>query len=358
MMDDVTAGTITRGEIFQQPDLWPTSLARVRDSLAAGLSDATSVVITGAGSSAYAASAVAASWPGARAIPTTEVIVEAHSHQLADFDADGLLISIARSGDSPESVGVIELLRKLRPAWRHLAITCNPAGRLAATPGVHTILLDPKTNDRSLAVTSSFSNTTLAGLAVRHLDRLSAALPAICRRVSSALPALDATAATIARVPATRVAVLAPPALFGAAREASLKILEMTDGAVVAMPETVLGLRHGPMSFLREDAVVLLLGSTDPVHRRYEEDLLRDLRAKRLGRVVAISPEPISDGLADHIVPANAPDLPDSLRTPFEIVFPQLLALHFGLALGVNPDEPNPRGVISRVVQGVRIHGA
>jgi D-galactosamine 6-phosphate deaminase/isomerase len=351
-------GTIARAEIFQQPELWPTTLARVKDQPAPWPLGTLSPLVTGAGSSAYAATAIALAWPGARAVPTTDLLVDARRDPPAGFGEDGLVVSIARSGDSPESVGVVELLRELRPHSRHVAITCNADGRLARAPGVHAILLDPRTNDRSLAVTSSFSNTVLAGLALRHFDRLAAALPSICERVNAELPSLDAAAAAIARTPFARVAVLAPPALFGGAREAALKILEMSDGQIMSMPETVLGIRHGPLTFLRDDALVVLIASTDPLQRRYEEDLLRELRAKALGRIVVVTPVPLAAGLADESVPASAPDLPDALRTPFEIVFPQLLALHLGLRMGVDPDEPSPRGVINRVVQGVRVHEA
>jgi tagatose-6-phosphate ketose/aldose isomerase len=350
-------GGITHQEIFQQPGLWPTTLERVRPHAAGGYAESAPIV-TGAGSSAYGAMAIAAAWPGARAIPTTELLVESQTEAPAGFGETGLLISIARSGDSPESAGVVELLRRLRPKSRHLAITCNPAGRLARTPGVTAIVLDPRTNDRSLAVTSSFSNTVLAGLALRHFDQLSRSLPAVSARVAQILPELDASAESIARTPVSRVAVLAPPALFGAAREASLKILEMSDGQVMAMPETVLGLRHGPMTYLRDDTLVLFLVSSDPLHRRYEEDLMRQLREKRLGRIVAITPVTLAAGLVDESIPASAPGLPDALRSPFEIVFPQLLARQLGLRAGVDPDEPSPRGVINRVVQGVTIHGA
>jgi tagatose-6-phosphate ketose/aldose isomerase len=144
--------------------------------------------------------------------------------------------------------------------------------------------------------------------------------------------------------------------LFGAAREAALKVLEMTDGAVVSMAETFVGVRHGPMTFLRDSELVLCLLSSDLHLRRYEEDLLFELRAKKLGRIVAVASAPLDPSLADQIVPANAPELPDILRTPFEIVFPQLLAYHLSLRLGLNPDVASPRGVINRVVQGVRVH--
>jgi tagatose-6-phosphate ketose/aldose isomerase len=346
---------MTRTEIFHQPDLWPDTVARVRRA-APLISRDDRPVLTGAGSSAYAATAIAAAWPGSRAIPTTDLLLEARGSGVPELPRGGLLISIARSGDSPESVGVVELIQRVRPDVRHVAITCNERGRLSSTPGVATVLLDPRTNDRSLAVTSGYSNLVLAGLALRHGEALSAVVAAISSHTRESLASLDAAAADIASRGASRVTVLTPPALYGAAREASLKVLEMSDGAIVSMPETFVGVRHGPLTFLRRDELVLCLLSSDMHLRRYEEDLLFELRAKQLGRIVAIVTAPLDPTLADRTVPANAPELPDMFRTPFEIVFPQLLAYHLSLALGLNPDVASARGVINRVVQGVRVH--
>ena len=121
-------------------------------------------------------------------------LLDARSGGVPELQADGLLISIARSGDSPESVGVVELIQRVRPDVRHLALMCNEHGRLATTKGVSTILLDPRTNDRSLAVTSGFSNLVLAGLALRHGDQLERAVTAVSARTRAALAALDASA--------------------------------------------------------------------------------------------------------------------------------------------------------------------
>ena len=74
------------------------------------------------------------------------------------------MVSIARSGDSPESMAVVERTHRLRPEVWHLAITCNARGGLATSPLVNSIILDPRTNDESLVMTSSFSNLLLAGL--------------------------------------------------------------------------------------------------------------------------------------------------------------------------------------------------
>jgi tagatose-6-phosphate ketose/aldose isomerase len=343
-----TYGALTRAEIFQQPELWLTTLENVSTNAAPDVTG--SVVVTGAGSSAYAASAVAASWPGSRAIPTTDLLLDPKSA----FDDRGLLVSVARSGDSPESVAVVQKVQREFPQVKHVAITCNQNGALASAPGVDAIVLDPRTNDRSLVMTSSYSNLVLAGMTLNHRDTLNAAANSIARRVDALLPEFDRTAEKLAARGASRVVVLGSGPFIGAANEASLKILEMTAGSIVALPETFLGLRHGPMSFLRRDAFVLCFRSSDSLKRRYEQDLLEELKRKELGYIIAIDRE--NTGSPDTHVPAVAPDLPDYLRTPFEIVFPQLLAYHLSLKAGLNPDSPSPSGVITRVVEGVRIH--
>jgi tagatose-6-phosphate ketose/aldose isomerase len=296
--------------------------------------------------------AVAESWRSAQGIATTDLLLDPTPF----YESEGLLISLARSGDSPESIGVVEKVQRLFPAVKHLAITCNENGKLANAPGVSAIILDPRTNDRSLAMTSSFSNLVLAGLALRHAARLSSDLPAIAERAQSSLSDFDEQARTVAAREFSRIVILASRPLFGAAREASLKILEMTAGKCVAIPETFLGLRHGPMSFLRADTLVLCFLSTNPLFRRYEEDLVTELKAKGLGYIVGIGAGDSPRNLFNGCIPAAAPDLPDFLRTPFEIIFPQLIAYHLSLQNGLNPDNPSPDGVITRVVKGVRIH--
>ncbi|HUS04875.1 MAG TPA: hypothetical protein VMZ52_01160 [Bryobacteraceae bacterium] len=346
-------GTITRAEILQQPDLWPTTLDRIRQSGISVLPRNVPVVITGAGSSAYAATAIAAAWRGALAVPTTDLLLDPAPF----FATGGLLISLARSGDSPESVGVVKKVQRLFPAVEHLVITCNASGALARTTGVQAIVLDPRTNDRSLVMTSSFSNLVLAGLCLQRPDEIAQALPAICRRVGSQLPTAEEQAKALAVQPYPRVAVLASRALYGAASESALKLLEMTAGKTAAMAETFLGLRHGPMSFLRNDSLVVSFLSANSLHRKYEEDLVREVREKRLGQLLGIGPPEYSQ-MFDDYAPAMAPELPDSLRTPFEIVYAQLLAYHMSLAAGLDPDNPSPGGVINRVVTGVRLHDA
>lgn len=345
-------------EIAQQPKLWPTTLDRVVSVDLSQVPNDLPTVICGAGTSAYAASAIVEASPEARAIPTTDLLLQSKVEILSAvplLERGGLLISLARSGESPESVAVVEKVQSLFPLVKHLAIVCNPDGRLAKMAGVQVLLLDPRTNDRSLAMTGSFSNLTLAGLALKHREQLARHLPVICRKVEQALPESNDLFAEIARHCTDRIVILAS-CMQALAKEAALKIVELTDGQVMAMPETFLGFRHGAVGFVRENTPIVCFLSSDPRKRRYEEDLIDDLRAKGLGRLVVVGDDPSIASERDWFIPANAPLLPDTLRTPFEVPLAQLLAYHLSVSVRVDPDNPSPNGTITRVVRPFRIH--
>jgi tagatose-6-phosphate ketose/aldose isomerase len=133
-------------------------------------------------------------------------------------------------------------------------------------------------------MTSSFTNMVLAATGIAsHAD--------IGTYTTSANQIADAAEALIPAAFATlqatqhykRVFYLADPVIFGAAREAALKMTEMTAGRVITVAETYLGLRHGPMSAVHPDTFIVCFLSADPLIRAYEEDLIRELNAKELG---------------------------------------------------------------------------
>jgi len=352
----LTAPRYTLPEILQQPLLWPVTLEIVRSAsqqmqLNKKLKGAR-VLLTGAGTSAYAANAVAAAWPQAIAVPTTDLLVDAERY-LANVDA---VISLARSGSSPESAAVVEQVRALRPDIQHFAIVCDEDGALSRSSLDGLIVLDPRANDQSLVMTSAFSNLVLAGLALAQPEAIVAVEKQLSARADSLLADIDQACQRAATRVRDRMVVLSSSPLLGWQREAGLKSLEMTAGRFPLVCETYLGLRHGPMSFVTPDTLVLCLLSSDPVRRSYERDLIRELRAKKIGYLVGIADYEQSLGLFDLLIPAVAPHTDDALRTPFEILGPQLLGYHLSLLLGLNPDNPSPDGVINRVVSGVRIY--
>ena len=157
-----------------------------------------------------------------------------------------------------------------------------------------------------------------------------------------------------------RVVTLGSHVFKGLAREAALKLLELTDGGIVAAFDSPMGFRHGPKTIVNGRTLVMIFLSNDPYTRRYDLDLLDELRRNAAAaRVLAISAQGGSDmNPVENIVIPGLEQADDvDLLLPY-IVAPQLLAFHEALRRGLSPDNPNRSGTVSRVVQGVRIHAA
>jgi tagatose-6-phosphate ketose/aldose isomerase len=361
-------------EIAQQPWVWWQSVLSLEDrfGLVTGLaSDADQIVFTGAGSSYYAGRSVermvrVASGKPVYSVPTTDLVVDVQGS--LPSNGSGLLVSFSRSGASEESFEAIRVVRKHNPSFQQLLITCNPEGKLIQEfhqdRDFSALALHPATCDKSLAMTSSFSSLVVAAqmLAFRHswddylhhVRRLIKAGESVLRQSA---PRLE----EVAQLGPERICLLGPPGLIGAALEGTLKVLEMTDGRIPVLAETFLGVRHGPLSFVNPQTLVICMVSSDPRVRRYELDLLNELKQKQLGQsVFAVGQDLDSEVLAAvdrHVeLSIDGIHLPDDSRVPLDIMVAQILALTLSLNHGLDPDHPSPRGVISRVAQGVRIY--
>ena len=363
----------TLREILQQPATWRGTVELLAGSGASALlaqiriARSEHIVLTGSGSSAHAGECLAGVLQAAlripcRAIPAGDLLTHARGMLPS---GRGLLISIARSGDSPESVAVVDAVLASMPAWTHLVVTCNAHGRLATRyrdeSRVQALLLDPSTNDRSLVMTSSFTNMLLAGGALVQSDAY-ARQAALAADIAQNVFDQHADAlAMIARKNFSAAVYLGSGPGLGAARESALKMLEMSGGAVATMAETFLGLRHGPMSALNRPSLVVAFLSAQENVRDYEYDLLRELERKQLGLARVIVGEGIPAGL---VGPGDlAVDLPglnalgDVQRQMIDVVVGQLLAFFRCLHLRQKPDAPSA-GVLTRVVEEFAIHAA
>jgi tagatose-6-phosphate ketose/aldose isomerase len=371
----------TPSEILQQPDAWRETAALVESrgrELSAFLRAAgchpggqCTLLLLGAGTSEYIGASIEESLRrhlavAVQAVPTTSFITNPADHIVRDRPC--LMVHFARSGDSPESVGSYDQARELLPDACHLLITCNREGRLARAAAhdgrTLVILLPERTNDRSLVMTSSFSSMVVAALAVAHLD----SMPAFRRDLDGAARSTERLLAEsadrvqgFAEKAGTRIQFLGTGACHGAMKESRLKVLEMTDGRIAANVDTFLGLRHGPRVFVDRECIVVASVSRDAHRRRYETDLLRELRAARQGRgtlAICNLVTPDLDGLADELLPMSptGAGFPDELRAVTDVVVGQLTGLFSSLRLGLKPDAPSSSGVISRVVSGVRIY--
>jgi tagatose-6-phosphate ketose/aldose isomerase len=362
----------TLREIAQQPVTWVETAERMRAEaavLAACREAIGAIVLTGSGSSHYAAKC-AAPWLQAKLrLPARAVSggrILTHPESSLPPRVPFLVVSVARSGDSPESRAVVEWLLENRPEARHLFVTCNRQGALATSyagrPGVLSLVLDERTNDRSLVMTSSFTNLVLA---LRGLGSGAAADGggrAIAQAGADLLRDHADRLAAVARSGFSSVVFLGSGCRNGSAREAALKMLETNAGELWTFAESYLGLRHGPMSAISPDTLVVAFLSSDPRVRPYELDVLAELDNKALGRKARV--------VVGASLPSEGPSRRDVLRIDcqaaaacddgemvvLDAIVGQLLAFFRCLHAGRRPDSPSADSVITRVVSDFRIH--
>jgi tagatose-6-phosphate ketose/aldose isomerase len=364
----------TLPEICRQPQTWRETCELMIKSTAAvnaSLRGAKSLIFTGSGSSEYAGDCVRASVQAELGIDCQAIgggVLLTGKTEALPVCRPRMMVSLARSGDSPESTGALSLMLEHDPEMRHLVLTCNSTGALAQTYRDHTqvsvITLGNNTNDQSLVMTSSFTNLMVAarflGL-VNHPD----AYRAICDQAASiAAHVFSSQFDTLAQVAESgfkRVVYLGSGARYGAAREAALKMLEMTAGRVTSLYESYLGLRHGPMSYIDSNTLVVCFISSDVTKRSYETDLLRELSRKRLGLRKLIVGEAIRTDVTrpeDVVVECRGlKQLGDRNAVLVDAVVAQLLAFFRCMQEGLHPDSPSRDNVINRVVQRFPLYG-
>lgn len=335
-------------EIHAQPMIWD---AWGREFDQAGLrawvaDQATSDVwLSGAGTSAYIGDIIAAGLEGRavlRSVPSTDIVARPHA-MLAGRTP--LVVSFGRSGNSAESLGTLDALDALAPDAPRLNITCNSESALALrdSAGPRAVVnLPDATHDAGFAMTSSFSTMLLTALAIFDAQ---GDFPAQMAQLSKALTALlPKYAAAAGPAPARAVYVGTGPLAF-AAREAALKVMELSAGAIPALWDSSLGFRHGPKSFVTDDTAITMFMSDNP----YDHDLLAELRAQfPKARVTAIGPG------GDIEIDAS---LDPTWAAPLYVAAAQIAGVMWSDAMGLNVDDPFiGRGTLSRVVAGVKLY--
>jgi tagatose-6-phosphate ketose/aldose isomerase len=371
----------TPREIAQQPQTWEVTLdifTRNQERICAfleglglrgPLEQRPVVILVGAGTSDYIGQALVLllrqKW-GCEVIacPSTDLLPNLENFIVPERKY--LWISFSRSGDSPEGVAVLERAIELYPDIAHLVITCNEDARMIEVcrdyPRSYVVVLDAAVNDRSLAMTSSFTNMVVMGQCLAHAWAIEEYEP-VLRRMSRAGEKLLQSASDLAELLAVqdfpRVCFVGSGPLVSVAKESALKVLEMTAGRVATMSETMLGLRHGPMAALDESTLFVCLVSEDGRRALYARDLLREVSekkivAKRVG-VGTLAQQAKIAPFCDFYLAVEA-DVSDAYRPVLDVMFGQLLGLHCSIFHRLKPDTPSPDGVIARVVQEVGIY--
>lgn len=363
----------TLSEIRQQPEtISQTARAVVADParLDRWLRDVRALFLTGSGSSEYVGHSVRDALQSGIGIPVDVVpagCILTHGPRALPPIRPALMVSIARSGNSPESTAALRLVLDREPAVRHVVVTCNREGALSTRfendPRVFILTLDPRTNDRSLVMTSSFTALATAARGLAYLQDAATyvRICEACARIIGSLlgPKID-TFERLGSLLFNRVVYLGSGDRFGAARESALKMLEMTAGRVATLAETYLGVRHGPMTFVNQECLVVCFLSSDQLARAYELDLIHELHRKQLGLSKVIIGEGIPPDLMREqdtaIECAGLSEVGDENAATVDVVCGQLLGLFRCLREGLRPDSPSESGVISRVVESFRIY--
>jgi len=323
------------------------------------------IILTGAGTSAFVGNSIVnylKNETNARieSIATTDLV----SSPLTYFERNTptLLISFARSGNSPESVESTRIADELVDDCYHLVITCNKQGQLYKetlnNDNAYVILNPEETNDLGFAMTSSFTSMLMATLLAFDFDnKIEAQVPNITNVMQSVITDSSLPIKQLADKKYSRIIYLGSGDLKSLGEECSLKLLELTSGAVSIMFDSPLGFRHGPKSFINEDTLVVVMVSNDLHTQKYDIDLINEVRKDNIAKdVVTISSEKVNlSGELDFKL-IDADNLNDTeLLLPF-IAWAQIFSVYSSLAHGVLTDTPCTSGAVNRVVQGVILH--
>lgn len=369
-------GLFTAREIAGQPDLWLATHALIgeqigslREFLRTALADTTRIMLTGAGTSGFIGYSLYTVFrrnlgKHVLVIPTTELVTHPSHYFFPDDRL--LLVSFARSGNSPESTAAVELAEKFSGYVRHLVITCDPQGNLARYTSPfpkYNLVLPPASNDQSLAMTGSYTSMLLAGYLVARLDafpQMSGLIHQVSEYGRFLLNTYPSSIHHLAEREFSRVVFLGSGPLLGTAMESHLKVQELTDGQVVCKYDSFLGFRHGPKAVIDEHTlVVFILSNRDYVHQ-YERDLIRSMdKGKPPLATVAVFENAftgLSFDLNIRMNDAFTTALPEELLPVAAVLPAQMLGFYKSLNLGLTPDNPSVNGAISRVVENVTIY--
>ncbi|HEI8293165.1 TPA: AgaS family sugar isomerase [Citrobacter koseri] len=368
-------GTWTEEEIRQQPASWIRSLnniSSIRSAIDRFLTpllckNDLRIILTGAGTSAFIGDIIAP-WlsrhtgKNITAVPTTDLVTNPMDYLTPAHPL--LLVSFARSGNSPESVAAVELANQFVPECYHLSITCNEAGNLyqnaVDSDNAFALLMPAETHDRGFAMTSSITTMMASCLAVFAPDTINnQTFRDVADRCQTILTSLgDFSKGVFGNEPWKRIVYLGSGGLQGAARESALKVLELTAGKLAAFYDSPTGFRHGPKSLVDNETLVVVFISSHPYTRQYDLDLLAELRRDQQAlRVVAIAAEsdPVIDAGPHILLPPSRAFIDTELAFCF-LIYAQVFALMQSISVGNTPDTPSASGTVNRVVQGVVIH--
>ncbi|MFA9468694.1 MULTISPECIES: SIS domain-containing protein [unclassified Streptococcus] len=372
---------ITTREIRQQPELWQEALelyTAAQEKITAFLDKVretspnkrVKVIFTGAGTSQYVGDTILpylkANGDRSRyifeSVGTTDLVSVPFHHLFADETL--LVVSFARSGNSPESVAAVELANQIVPNAFHLTITCAPEGQLAkrAEGDEHNclLLMPSRSNDAGFAMTGSFTCMLLSALLVFDESKDLATKTAVVKeiaRMADDIASREEDIKAIVDLDIERIVYLGSGPLAGLTREAQLKVLELTAGKLSTMFDSSMGFRHGPKSFVNEKTLVVDFVNNNPYTRDYDLDLLEEVYGDKIALKTLAVAQRGERNFSGDTFELISDQLIDDAYLALPMVFvAQIISLLSSVKVDNTPDTPSATGTVNRVVKGVIIH--
>lgn len=366
----------TATEIRQQPELWRETYKLILDQkeniqrfIDKNVDENTRIVLTGAGTSDYVGDTVVLELnkklnARVEAIATTDIV--SNPKEYIEKDTKTILVSYARSGNSPESIGAYDLFENNVNNIFQIVITCNKYGDLAKkcinNEKNMLILMPEKSNDKSFAMTSSFSCMTLATLLVfdiENIEKNKEFIEIVSLQAEEILDNRWLEVKELVDYECDRVVYLGSGMLKGLCQEMALKNLELTSGKVTTVCESVLGFRHGPKSIINDKTLVIIMATNEEYTKLYDIDLIKeihnDLGNHKLTVITYENDEAMKENCSNYIC-INGESVPNIYKVFNYMIFGQMFGYLSSLKLNISPDNPRPDGTVNRVVKGVVIH--
>ncbi|ERT69851.1 MAG: SIS domain-containing protein [Cetobacterium somerae] len=323
------------------------------------------IIFTGAGTSEFVGNSITPALGGnVLSIATTDIVSNPENYLKKDEKV--ILISCARSGNSPESVATVKLADEIIDDVCHILITCNKDGKLAINKKddkkALVLLMPEESNDKGFAMTSSFTCMSLTGLLIFNLESLEKIEDVMKKQIEKIKDEdMKLLIDSLITLDISRIVYLGSSCLKGVAEEAALKCLELTAGHMSLHYNSPLGFRHGPKSIINDTTMIITLLSNNDYTRKYELDLLKEMYGENKKKVLVTLDMKNSDEArknSHYYYTFNNDDnnAEDVFNMFSYIYFAQLFAFYKSKSFGINPDNPCPTGEVNRVVQGVIIY--
>ncbi len=248
------------------------------------------------------------------------------------YDAP-LFIVPSRSGQSKETLQAIDILKEAYPDHRVLSITMfenNPLMKLSDVP-----LYLPWSEEISVCSTRSFNNIYLTFLLISMIlkqedmgefDKFFAMAETVYDR-------LDYEARNIvSAMHQPQIVTLGAGVQYGAVIAGAYILVEMAQW--LSSFYQTLEFRHGPIVTARQGTWIFL-SSLNSTTKDLEDGLVKEILAQN-ANVVLFGRDSDFDG----VINVKVPQFSEQLRGSLFVTLMQLVAFHFSVKLGLDPDKP------------------